>query len=419
LKRPYVGVLMWAWLAYMNPHRFTWGFAYSLHFSLIVGVTTVIGFLLSKEPKRFPWTLVTGIWLLFILWMNITTLFALVPDQAWPEWERAMKIQFMTFVTMLLIQHRNRLHALIWMIVISLGFFGVKGGIFVLLTGGQYMVLGPPDSFFEGNTGMGLVLIMIMPLMRYLQLQTENVWVRRGLGISMILTTIAIVGSYSRGSLLGGAAMSLFLWLKSPRKLISGVIIILVSVLLLAYMPTRWGEKMETIRTYKEDDSSMGRINAWWFAYNLARNRPFTGGGFNTFEPNLFWDYAPNPDDFHDAHSIYFEVLGEHGFPGLGLFLALGILAWRTGTWIIRTVKSKPELAWASNLAAMIQASLVGYAAGGAFLGLAYFDLYYHLLAMLVLTRLLVERALEEEPVAQPQPEPSTKGQAAVMGSVN
>jgi len=33
----------------------------------------------------------------------------------------------------------------------------------------------------------------------------------------------------------------------------------------------------------------------------------------------------------------------------------------------------------------MIQVSLIGYAAGGAFLGMAYFDLPYHLVIILVL----------------------------------
>jgi hypothetical protein len=40
---------------------------------------------------------------------------------------------------------------------------------------------------------------------------------------------------------------------------------------------------------------------------------------------------------------------------------------------------------WASDLAAMIQVSLIGYAVGGAFLGLAYFDLPYHLMIIVLL----------------------------------
>lgn len=38
LRRPYIGILVWAWVSYMNPHRLTWVFAYDLPFAQIVGV---------------------------------------------------------------------------------------------------------------------------------------------------------------------------------------------------------------------------------------------------------------------------------------------------------------------------------------------------------------------------------------------
>ena len=129
----------------------------------------------------------------------------------------------------------------------------------------------------------------------------------------------------------------------------------------------------------------MGRINAWHTAFNLAKDR-ITGGGFETFQAPTFDQYAPDPNNVHDVHSIYFEVMGEHGFIGFGLFVLIGLLAWRTGSKVIRECRKNPDRKWASDLAAMTQVSLIGYATGGAFLGLAYFDYYYHLVIILVLT---------------------------------
>jgi len=148
---------------------------------------------------------------------------------------------------------------------------------------------------------------------------------------------------------------------------------------------------MSTIESYEEDASAMGRINAWYFAYNLASDN-FMGGGLGAFSKDLFQYYAPNPSDFHDAHSIYFEVLGEQGFVGLILFLLMGMFSWFNSMFIIKEAKNIPDLDWAENLAKMLQVSLVGYAVGGAFLGLAYFDLPYHILALLILTREIVEK---------------------------
>jgi probable O-glycosylation ligase (exosortase A-associated) len=126
-------------------------------------------------------------------------------------------------------------------------------------------------------------------------------------------------------------------------------------------------------------------------AFNLAKDRPL-GGGFDSFQPMMFAMYAPDPDNVHDSHSIYFEVLGEHGFIGLGLFLVLGLMTWRTASEVIRRARDDPGRRWAADLAAMVQVSLVGYASAGAFLGLAYFDFYYTLIAVVVLCKIVISR---------------------------
>jgi probable O-glycosylation ligase (exosortase A-associated) len=154
---------------------------------------------------------------------------------------------------------------------------------------------------------------------------------------------------------------------------------------------------MDTINAYEEDLSVKGRFNAWWMAYNLAKERPLVGGGFEVSMPELFWLYAPDPEDLHAAHSVYFQALGEHGFVGLGLYLLLALSTWRTGSWIIRNAGKREEYRWAYNLATMIQVSLIGFAVGGAFLSLLYFDVPYYLMAAMVATRILVEKELKEK----------------------
>jgi len=67
-------------------------------------------------------------------------------------------------------------------------------------------------------------------------------------------------------------------------------------------------------------------------------------------------------------------MLGEHGFVGLALFLLLWILVWRDASWIIRQSQVRNHYTGQSDLARMIQVSLVGYAIGGAFLNLAHYD---------------------------------------------
>lgn len=404
IMRPWIGVIVWSWLGYMNPHRLAWGFAYDYPFAQVVAAVTLasllIAVLTSKEKLRVQPSLTLVLWIALVGWMNFTTLFALMPDDAVVAWERMMKIQLISFITVMIMHGRERIYALVGIIAASLGFFGVKGGIFAVLTGGSYIVWGPPGSFIEGNNELGLALVMTLPLMWYFRLRLPWKLARWALLGAIGFTALAVLATQSRGAFLAITAMAGFLWLKSPGKIWTGMALVVVGMVGLTMMPESWYERMNTIRNYQEDGSAMGRINAWSFAYNLAKDRPLTGGGFDTFTPDLFQRYAPDPDDFHDAHSIYFEMLGEHGFVGLGLFLALLASAFATGRRVIKRTKNHPELAWAGDLAAMVQVSLIGYMVGGAFLGLAYFDLYYHMIAILLLLRYDVDRALAAERAA-------------------
>ena len=62
-----------------------------------------------------------------------------------------------------------------------------------------------------------------------------------------------------------------------------------------------------------------------------------------------------------------------------------------------RQIRGRPSIAWAKDYAVMLRLSLVSYAVGGAFLGLAYFDLYYDVIAGVVLLKILVSRELDQE----------------------
>lgn len=383
-KRPWIGILLWCWLGYMNPHRQAWGFAYDFPFASICAIVTIVAFLFSREKKEMVWTRETVLLLLFIGWMLITTIFSLYPEFAWLQWNKVWKIQLMVFLTAMIIKERQHLHWMIWVIALSLGYYGVKGGIFTIVHGGQFRVQGPTGTFFAGNNEMALVLAMLVPLIRYLHLQATQQWVRLGLASAMVLSGVAAIGSQSRGGMLAMAAMGLFLWLKSRHKLVTGIYMVIAVAITASVMPQEWYDRMDSIKNYQQDESALGRINAWHTAFNVAKDR-VTGGGFEMFQARTFRQYAPEPFRVHDVHSVYFEVMGEHGFIGFGMFLLLAVFAWLRANQVIRMCKNDPEKKWAADLAAMIQVSLIGYGAGGAFLGLAYFDLTYHLMIVLVL----------------------------------
>ncbi|HEX19449.1 MAG TPA: putative O-glycosylation ligase, exosortase A system-associated, partial [Acidiferrobacteraceae bacterium] len=244
LWRPYIGVLVWSLIGYMNPHRLTYGWAYDFPFAQVIAIVTLVAIVFSTEPKRIPFLPIVKVWVLFILWMNVTTYFALEPAVAIQEWDRMLKVQLISFITLMLITNRERLDLLVWTIAISLGFYGLKGGVFSILTGGQYLVFGPDLSFIEDNNDLALALVMILPLMRYLHLEATKRYLKWGLLIAMGLTALSILTSHSRGALLAISAMGVFMLLKSPYKLRAILVTVILLPIMLSFMPDAWFDRM-------------------------------------------------------------------------------------------------------------------------------------------------------------------------------
>jgi len=406
LKRPFIGILMLAWLGFMNPHRLTWGFMFDMPVVQIVVAFTLVGMLISNEVKRMIWSREIIVLAVFVAWMGITTWFAFFPALAWEQYVKVLKIQILTVMALLMLTTQQRVHLFIWVIALSIGFYGVKGGIFTIVNGGVHMVMGPAQSFIASRNDLAMAMAMTIPLMYYLYLNESHRLVKLGLAGAIFLTAIATIGTQSRGALVALVCMGAMFWWKSRYKFTSALLIAVSAGAILAIMPQEWHDRMATIQTHEEDASAMGRINQWHNAINIANAR-LTGGGFETWQRPVCQRFAPNPNDCRDVHSNYFEVLGEHGYIGLLLYLTLVGMTWFKCNAIIRRARGDPTLRWASDLAAMIQVSMVAYLSAGIFLGMAYFDYFYRLIVVVVVVAWMVDRA------TRPVPQAAAAGQAA------
>lgn len=387
----------------MNPHRLTWGFAYNFPFSQLVALALLSGLVFWREPKRFPLSPLSLAWLAFVGWMCVTTIFALYPETAGIQLQKILKIQLMTVVTVLVITNRQRIERLVWVIAFSLGYFGVKGGVAAVLTGGGDRLFGP-GGFIEDNNALAIALLIVTPLMCYPLLQTRRRWLRYGLLACVGLTCVAVVSTYSRAAALGGAAMAVAIWVKSRNRILTGGLLMLALPLLYAFAPEAWHERMATIFVDEEDErevSSASRLQVWGLILRIANDHPITGAGLDPWR----WEtYAPYTNDLQQAwaaHSIYFSVLAEHGYVGLSLYLIVHLLTWLTASRTIRSCRGVVELQWMSDLMRMIQVSYLGFLVAGAFHQLPYFDLPWHLLAMVIICdRIAREQTAEHRPPA-------------------
>ncbi len=404
-RNPWIGALSLAWLSYMIPHRLSYGFARGLPLVEIEFVFTSVCFLISPLPKRFPLTRESVALLLFMVWISFTTLLAMDPVGARSEWSRAMSILAEILLMLVLISDIKQLRALVWVIVLSLGFYGVKGGLFTALHGGNYVVLGPEGSFIENNNQLAMILAASLPLYRYLALATQRRWVRLCLWAAMALTVLAVFGTYSRGGIMALAAVFLMMFLTSRHRVPLIVLALLLVCAVPLVMPQQWIDRIQSIQNYAEDGSMLGRLNAWSFAWNLAKAHPIFGGGFGAFTPQLFAVYAPDPGNYHDAHSIYFRVLANHGFPGLLLYLGIGVMTFLSASSLIRKTRKDPELDEIALLQSAVRCCLFGYAVGGITSGIAYYELPFHLVAITIICKVILRdrlRARASEAATQP-----------------
>jgi probable O-glycosylation ligase (exosortase A-associated) len=383
LRHTWAGVLLWTWFSLMNPHRLTWGFAFDFQFAAIAAAATLLSMVWNKDKLHVPRDGATVALILFMFWLCITTFFAFYPALSVPFLDRALKVLFMTLIAMCAIRERKHIELFVWVNVLSVGFYGLRGGIFAIVTGFQYRIWGPVDTFIRDNNALGLALVMVIPLAYYLWQSSNRPWVRRGLLALMLLCALAALTTKSRGAFLAIIFMTGVLWWRAPRKLLSGMVIAVAATVMLGAMSDQWVERMRSIQNYQEDQSAMQRLNAWNLAIAVANDRP-TGAGFLIATRDIFDRYAETPEWVFTAHSIYFQALGEHGWVGLILFLAMGIFGFRNAWQVRRMAGQRPECQWARELAGMVQVSMVGFAVGGAFLSLSYYDLPYNLLVITV-----------------------------------
>jgi probable O-glycosylation ligase (exosortase A-associated) len=392
LFRPWLGFLSWYWIGLMNPHRLTWNFAYSMPFASWIGGATLIGMVFARDRRSIAWTRETILMVILFVYFCFTTLFAWAPDHAWPELEKVAKIFFMTLLMTMMIYGKQRIMALLYTIAFSIGFYGLNGAIFIVKTGGAGQIKGPENSFIDGNTFIGLALNMVLPLLLCLGREEKKRWLKILLYTTFVTSILSIIFTTSRGAYLGLGAIVPLMFLRARSKWL-GLAVLVPALVTLQFLPARIFDRAELIENYQGDASANQRLMSWSVARHVAEDYPFTGAGFE-------FEYAPDQqrwlaygDRKYDwaihtssaAHSIYFQVLGQHGFIALGLFLTLLFGSLFRLQRLKREASAHSEMGWIAPYAEALQIALIGYMISGAFLSSAYFDLAYLFYALIAI----------------------------------
>ena len=380
LRAPYVGLMLWVLFSIMNPHQMTWSVSL-VQWNLIIVIVTAGAWLLSSERKLPPGGITTVLVFLLLVWVTINTFFSFDPSFSWVIWNRTWKIIIMAVIASTLTMSMVRFHALMWVITLSLAYYGVKGGIFTVLSGsgGGQHILGPPNSMIGDNNTLAGALVMLLPIMNYLRVHSASRAMRITINVTIIIIVISILGSYSRGGYIGLAVVSLAFWLRAKNKIIYPILAIIVLLPILHFMPESFYRRAASIQEYSTDGSLQSRFDSWWVAYRYAMDHFPFGAGFYGIALRGVWAQYMGGMPFvpFAAHSIYFQVLGEQGVMGLVLYLLIIASTFLNLQKVRRNTKDTPYFTWAYDLAGMIQLSLLAFCVCGAALPLDFFDLFF------------------------------------------
>lgn len=383
LWRPWYSVLVLALYSYMSPHRYAWGFAETMPVYMIVFCVGAVAFLRETQKQRLPQDWRIGVFYLLWFWFAVTTLDSLLPNTALTKLIDVSKVYLPLIFTLVLVNSRERLLALSATVGFSFGILATKGGIWAIGTGFAHRVYGPDGTMYGNNNEFAIANMAAIPLLVLWLRETSSKWVKLGLQCAIPLCMAAAISSWSRGAMVTfPILLALLLW-HGRRKWLIAPLALAGAIVVAGVLPEEWFGRMDTVQTYEEDASAMGRIRAWTDGFNYALRNPLTGGGFDS------WMAITE----REWHSAYVEILAEHGFVGAALWLSLVFGTLLSLTRLGLLGGRHPDLAWVKNYAYMFRASIICYAVGSLFLGTTYWDLVYQLVFMSVLLKKFAEES--------------------------
>jgi len=408
LKKPFIGVSIWLWISLMYPKGWLYGFAQEIRYNLIVAAITIFTYFIMKDKPQTPKNSLSVIVFIFVFWTLITSIFNNgVSEVVWAEWIEHIKIYALFLFACLIIRTDNHINMIIWVIALSIGFYSCIEGLKYITSGGGHVLAGMAGHELADRNDLATGINMCIPLIVYLLSVTNDKIVRVALIAMIILCVVSVLGSNSRGGFVGFSVLCLYFWFKSDNKLLYLITLPAIFLVGLDYMPESWHERMSTIENADKDSSFLGRIMAWKQAFLIAMSN-ITGVGFKGGQTTTNWFLYYPQYEFNwlidtssveitqpkAAHSIYFQVLGDHGFIGLFIFLVMLFVSHRKLNNIIKNFKTTNANNPLIRLAAMLQLSLITYMVAGSSVSLAYMDLIYMLVALVYI---LDQRAIQNQ----------------------
>jgi len=394
LRRPFVFVLTYVYIDIVSPQRLTYILLNSVPISLIAAGMSVVAWIAvddKRDTRIAPRQMLMLASLFYCLWTTKTADF---PVDAQYKWEWVWKALAFAIFLPLTLRTRLRIESLLLFMVLSAASIIIVGGIKTLGSGGGYgelnLMVSNNAGLYEGST-ISTVAIAIIPLIlwfsRFGTVFAPD-WRVRTFCYALIFSCLLIpVGTSTRTGLLCIGLLGILMLRDVKRRLTYLALAGAAGMLALPFLPSAFTQRMETIGTYQADASASTRLAVWAWTLDYVKQNPF-GGGFNAFLQNRIRyekvatvgdagnqtvERSLEVDKGRAYHSAYFEMLGEQGWPGLMLWLAINLGGlFRMEVLRRRYAKAGADEAWVVPLAAALQNGHIVYLFGATFIAIAF-----------------------------------------------
>jgi probable O-glycosylation ligase (exosortase A-associated) len=402
-RKPFMFVLLYVYIDIVSPQRLTYVLLNSAPVSLIAVALAVGGWIAFDDKKDVRFAPRQGLILMLIAYCFYTTINADFPLEASDKWDWVWKALAFAFFLPFTLRTKLRIEALLLFMVLSAASIIIVGGIKTVFSGGGYgqlnLMITNNSGLYEGST-ISTVAICIIPLILWFAKHGTvfgTDWKVKVFCAALIFACLLMpVGTSTRTGLLCIALLGLLLFRDVKRKAGYVVAVVAMGVIAVPFLPSAFTERMGTIKTYQGDSSASTRIEVWKWTMDYVKTHPM-GGGFEAYRQNSirYETVALVKDDSgHSSvkrvlqvdtarayHSAYFEMLGEQGWVGLGLWLLINIAGiFRMEVLRQRYRKAEGEDAWIAPLASALQSANIIYLLGAVFIAIAFQPFIYMLI---------------------------------------
>ena len=401
-------ILILNWIWFQRPGDFSFEALSTMPlFTIALGIAIVSNVARGQFRPRFPPILV--VFLALLCWITLSATYAYNEEQAWQAYRRFLPSMWLAPILLFATIHDLRLlRWTMWVAAGSIGLTAVKTSAVLTAQGGSYLTQ-QISGFVGDNNVFGLVLCLVVAMLMGLRTTLpKKQWVQPAFFGALALVMLCIVYTRSRGAF---ASVGIILFcgaILSDRPARNVFLLMVVVAGAYIAIPSEYFERLSTLGNLELDESAQGRFENWDLAWRAALENPIFGVGP---ENHMAYNAALQPGvTIRVAHSIYFQVLGELGFVGLGLYLLFVWIGLKTlyRTWreMIPVVESHPDLAWVRDTAFWLTCGYVGYIFGSALLNMLYIEFPWYAIFYGTMLLPLVNRELAARQEAAQAPPP-------------